>query len=88
MVKRLPTMQKTRVQSLGREDLLEKGMATHCSILAPTKKRGSKENTKRPQISKAILRRKSGLPNLRLYYKPKVIKIKYGTGTKTENIDQ
>ena len=34
MVKRLPTMQETRVQSLGREDLLEKEMAIHSSILA------------------------------------------------------
>ena len=34
MVKRLPTMQETRVQSLGREDLLEKEMATHSSVLA------------------------------------------------------
>ena len=34
MVKNLPTMQETRVQSLGWEDLLEKGMATHSSILA------------------------------------------------------
>ena len=34
MVKHLPTMQKTWVQSLGREDLLEKEMATHSSILA------------------------------------------------------
>ena len=34
MVRRLPTMQKTRVQSLGQEDPLEKEMATHCSILA------------------------------------------------------
>ena len=33
-VKRLPTMQETRVQSLGQEDLLEKEMATHSSILA------------------------------------------------------
>ena len=33
-VKRLPTMRETRVQSLGREDLLEKEMATHSSILA------------------------------------------------------
>ena len=33
-VKRLPTMQEIRVQSLGREDLLEKEMATHSSILA------------------------------------------------------
>ena len=30
----LPTMQETRVQSLGQEDLLEKEMAAHCSILA------------------------------------------------------
>ena len=33
-VKNLPALQKTQVQSLGQEDLLEKGMATHCSILA------------------------------------------------------
>ena len=31
MVKNLPTMQETRVQSLGREDSLEKEMATHYS---------------------------------------------------------
>ena len=34
MVKRLPTVRETQVQSLGREDLLEKGMATHSSIPA------------------------------------------------------
>ena len=34
MVKRLPTMRETWVQSLGQEDLLEKEMATHSSILA------------------------------------------------------
>ena len=33
-VKRLPTMRETRVQSLGWEDLLEKEMAIHSSILA------------------------------------------------------
>ena len=33
-VKRLPSMQETQVQSLGREDPLEKGVATHSSILA------------------------------------------------------
>ena len=33
-VKCLSTMQETWVQSLGREDLLEKEMATHSSILA------------------------------------------------------
>ena len=34
MVKHLPEMQKTRVQSLGQKDPLEKEMATHSSILA------------------------------------------------------
>ena len=34
MVKRLPMMQETQVQSLGREDPLEKEMATQSSILA------------------------------------------------------
>ena len=34
MVKNLPAMQEIPVRSLGREDLLEKGMATHSSILA------------------------------------------------------
>ena len=33
-VKHLSAMQETQVQSLGREDLLEKGTATHSSILA------------------------------------------------------
>ena len=34
MVKRLPAMRETQVQSLGWEDLLEKEMATHYSTLA------------------------------------------------------
>ena len=34
MVKHLPAMQETQVQSLGWEDLLEKEMATHSSTLA------------------------------------------------------
>ena len=33
-VKNLPAMQETRIQSLGWEDPLEKGMATHSSTLA------------------------------------------------------
>ena len=32
-VKNLPAMQETWVQSLGQEDLLEKGMATHSVFL-------------------------------------------------------
>ena len=32
--KNLPAVQETRLQSLGREDCLEKGLATHSSILA------------------------------------------------------
>ena len=34
MVRHLPTIRETRVQYLGREDLLEKEMATHSSTLA------------------------------------------------------
>ena len=34
MVKNLPAMQETHVQSLGLEDPLEKGIATHSSTLA------------------------------------------------------
>ena len=34
MVKRLPTIGETWVQSLGQEDPMEKEMATHSSILA------------------------------------------------------
>ena len=34
MEKNLPAMQETQIQSLGWEDALEKGMATHSSILA------------------------------------------------------
>ena len=34
LVKNLPTMQETYVRSLGWEDLLEKGKATHSSVLA------------------------------------------------------
>jgi len=33
-VKNMPVMQETQVRSLGQEDSLEKGMATHSSILA------------------------------------------------------
>ena len=34
VVKNLPAMQKTLVPSLGPEDALEKGMATHSGVLA------------------------------------------------------
>ena len=34
MVKNLPAIQETRLQFLDQEDPLEKGMATHFSILA------------------------------------------------------
>ena len=34
MVKNLPAIQEKRVQSLGQEDLLEKGTATHSNTLA------------------------------------------------------
>ena len=34
IVKNIPVMQETQIPSLGAEDPLEKGMATHFSILA------------------------------------------------------
>ena len=34
MVKNLPAMQETKVWSLDQEDVMQKGMATHSSILA------------------------------------------------------
>ena len=34
MLKNLPAIEQTQVQSLGQEDPLEKGMATHSSIIA------------------------------------------------------
>ena len=34
MAENLRAMQETQVQTLGREDPLEKGMATHSSVLA------------------------------------------------------
>ena len=34
MVKNLPVVRETRVRSLSQEDPIEKGMATHSSILA------------------------------------------------------
>ena len=34
MVKRLPALRETRVQSMGQEDPLEKEMATHSTTLA------------------------------------------------------
>ena len=49
MVNRLPSMRETQVRSLGQEDLLEKEIETHSSILAwkiPwTEKSGGLEST-------------------------------------------
>ena len=54
MVKRLSTMQETRVRFLGREDPLEKGVATHSSILAwriPwTEEPGGQQSTGSPRV--------------------------------------
>ena len=45
-LKHLLTMRETWVQSLGQEDLLEKGMATHSSILAATTSAKKKKQLK------------------------------------------
>ena len=41
MIEKLPAVQETQVQSLGWEDPLEKGMATHSSILENSMDKGS-----------------------------------------------
>ena len=46
MVKNLPAIQETQVQSLGQEDPLEKRMATHYSILAWTEEPGKLQSCK------------------------------------------
>ena len=53
LVKNLPAMQETWVRSLGWDDPLEKGMATHSSILAwrtPWTTVGLKLNTQKTKI--------------------------------------
>ena len=54
MVKNLPAVQETRVQSLGQEDPLEKELATHSSILAwripSTEKPGSLQSTGQQRV--------------------------------------
>ena len=57
-VKNLPAMQKTSIQSLGLEDSLEKGMATHPSVLAwrnPwTEKPGGLQSTELQTVGKKL----------------------------------
>ena len=50
-VKNPPAMQETRVWSLGQEDALEEGIATHSSIVAWRISRGLKETDTIEQIS-------------------------------------
>ena len=54
MAENLPAMQETQVQSLGWEDTLEKGMATHSSILVwripCTKEPGRLQSMELPRV--------------------------------------
>ena len=55
MVKYPPTIRETRVQSLGWEDLLEKGKATHSSILAwRIPSMGSQKSDRTEQLSLSL----------------------------------
>ena len=45
MVKNMPTMQETQVRFLGRKDPLDKGMATHSTLLENSTDRGAWEAT-------------------------------------------
>ena len=51
LVKNLPTVRETRIWSLGWDDSLEKGKATHLSILAWRIPRGSKELDRTERLS-------------------------------------
>ena len=51
LVKNLPAMQETGVQSLGWQDTLEKGRVTHSSILAWRSPWGHKELDKTEKLS-------------------------------------
>ena len=54
VLKNLPTMQETWVQSLGREDPLEKAMATHSSILAWSIPRTEDPGGIQPMVSQRV----------------------------------
>ena len=58
LIKNLPAMWETWVRSLGWEDLLEKGTATHSSVLAwriPWTPWGHKESDTTVQLSPSVL---------------------------------
>ena len=59
MVKNLPTMQETWVGSLGQEDTLEEGVATHSSILAwgipGTEEPGSLQSTGSQELDTTLV---------------------------------
>ena len=59
MVKNLPVMQETWVQSLGQEDPLEEGMATYSSILAwripRTEEPGGLQSTRSQRVRNVIV---------------------------------
>ena len=61
-VKTLPAVWETWVQSLGQEDLLEKGMATHSSILAATTSAKKKSGSKKYLGASLVAQRLKHLP--------------------------
>ena len=77
MVKNLPAMQETRVQSLSREDPLEKGMATHSNIFAwriprteePRSLRGHKELDTTERLTLSLFFRCQALSAIGVRYK-------------------
>ena len=55
MIKNLLAMQETWIQSSGQEDPLEKGMATHSSILEPEGLQSMESHRVRHQLSNNTL---------------------------------
>ena len=67
MVNNLPAMQEMQVLSLGGENPLEKGMATHSSIIKSNKMYHKNTNTPAMATMPQFIRRKPGINPVVLY---------------------
>ena len=71
MVKNLPAMQETQVQSLNWEDPLEKELATHCSILV-WRTPWTEEPVRLPSMGSQRVRRDSETDTVTVKGKPDI----------------
>ena len=81
LIKNLPAIQETWVQSLGWEDPLEKGKATHSSILAWRIPKTSPWSHKELDMTDQLSLTHSGLPTGSLESDPANLLLMYHTGS-------